>query len=101
VKISLNVQAELELVEGAAYYAREANADIANAFISEFNRSATLLSEFPKLGATWRGRVRRLPLPGAVEQVVRRGHAAALRRKPCAGAYVTRRNATACRSTPT
>jgi hypothetical protein len=24
-----------------------------------------------------------------------------LRRKPCAGAYVLRRNATACRSTPT
>ena len=37
----------------------------------------------------------------AVEQVVRRGHAAALRRQPCAGAYVSRRNAAACRSTPT
>jgi plasmid stabilization system protein ParE len=62
VKVSLNVQAELELVEGAAYYAREANSEIANAFVSEFDRSAKLLSEFPKLGATWRGRVRRLPL---------------------------------------
>jgi len=62
VKISLNVQAELELVEGAAYYAREANADIANAFISEFDRSAKLLADFPKLGATWRGGIRRLPL---------------------------------------
>ena len=62
MKISLNAQAELELVEGAAYYAREANAKIANAFISEFNRSAKLLGEFPKLGSTWRGRIRRLPL---------------------------------------
>jgi plasmid stabilization system protein ParE len=59
VKISLSAQAELELVEGAAYYAREANAEIAEAFISEFDRSARLLSEHPKLGTTWRGRVRR------------------------------------------
>ena len=62
MKVSLNTQAELELVESAAYYARRANADIANAFISEFDRSAKLLGEFPKLGATWRGRIRRLPL---------------------------------------
>lgn len=32
---------------------------------------------------------------------VRRGHAPARRRKPCAGAYVSRRLAAACRSTPT
>lgn len=62
MKISLNARAELELVEGTAYYAREANAEIANAFILEFDRSAKLLGEFPKLGSTWRGRIRRLPL---------------------------------------
>lgn len=62
MKISLNAQAEIELVEGATYYAREANPEIANAFISEFDRSAKLLGEFPKLGSTWRGRIRRLPL---------------------------------------
>ena len=62
MKIFLNDQAELELVEGAAYYAREANAALANAFISEFDRSAKLLGEFPKLGSIWRGRIRRLPL---------------------------------------
>jgi len=62
VKVSLSAQAELELVEGAAYYAREANQDIAEAFISEFDRSARLLGEYPKLGTTWRGRIRRLPL---------------------------------------
>lgn len=62
MKISLNAQAELELVEGAAYYAREASAEIANAFISEFDRSAKLLGEFPQMGSIWRGRIRRLPL---------------------------------------
>ena len=62
MKISLNAQSEIELVEVAAYYAREANPEIANAFISEFDRSARLLGEFPKLGSTWRGRIRRLPL---------------------------------------
>ena len=62
MKISLSAQAELELVEGAAYYAREANVEIAEAFISEFDRSAKLLGEYPKLGTIWRGRIRRLPL---------------------------------------
>jgi plasmid stabilization system protein ParE len=62
VKISLNAQAELELVEGAAYYAREANRELGEAFIAEFDRCARLLGEYPKLGATWRGRIRRFPL---------------------------------------
>lgn len=62
MKISLNAQAELELVEGAAYYAREANRELGEAFIAEFDRSAKLLGEYPRLGATWRGRIRRLPL---------------------------------------
>ena len=62
MKISLHAQAELELVEGAAYYAREASAEIASAFISEFERSAKLLGEFPRLGSLWRGGIRRLPL---------------------------------------
>jgi hypothetical protein len=35
VKISLHAQAELELVEGAAYYAREANRELGEAFIAE------------------------------------------------------------------
>jgi plasmid stabilization system protein ParE len=62
VRISLSAQAELELVEGAAYYAREANPELAEAFISEFDRSARLLDESPRLGTIWRGRIRRLPL---------------------------------------
>ena len=62
MRISLSSEAELELVEGAAYYAREANREIAEAFVSEFDRSAKLLGEYPKLGTIWRGRIRRLPL---------------------------------------
>jgi plasmid stabilization system protein ParE len=62
VKISLSAQAELELVEGATYYAREANRELGEAFIAEFDRCARLLGEYPKLGAMWRGRVRRFPL---------------------------------------
>ena len=54
--------AERDLVEGGLYYSREANADLARAFISEFERSAALLGEQPELGAPWRGEVRRLPL---------------------------------------
>jgi len=45
VKLSLNAQAELELVEGAAYYAREANRELGEAFIAEFDRSAKLLGD--------------------------------------------------------
>lgn len=50
------------MIEGALYYAREANAALGLAFISEFERSAALLIEQSRLGATWRPAVRRLPL---------------------------------------
>lgn len=62
MKVSLAAGAEQELVEGARFYAREANAELGHAFISEFERSATLLLEQSHLGAVWRGSVRRLPL---------------------------------------
>jgi plasmid stabilization system protein ParE len=62
VKVSLAPEAEQELVEGALFYAREASAELGRAFISEFERSAVLLVEQPRLGAVWRGAVRRLPL---------------------------------------
>lgn len=62
MKLALAPQAQQELVEGALFYARESNAQLAQAFISEFERSAALLAEQPQLGAIWRGRVRRLPL---------------------------------------
>lgn len=62
MKVSLTPDAEYELIEGALYYARQANAELGQAFISEFERSAELLVEHPKFGAVWRGTVRRLPL---------------------------------------
>lgn len=62
MKVSLTADAEYELVEGASYYAREANVELGQAFISEFERSIGLLLTHPKLGAVWRGATRRLPL---------------------------------------
>jgi plasmid stabilization system protein ParE len=62
VKVSLAPEAEQDLVEGALFYAREANTELGQAFISEFERSAAILGEQPRLGAVWRGHIRRLPL---------------------------------------
>lgn len=62
MKVSLAPEAEQELIEGALFYVREANAQLGQAFISEFERSAALLVEQPRLGAVWRGTIRRLPL---------------------------------------
>jgi plasmid stabilization system protein ParE len=62
VKISIAPLAEQELVEGARFYAREAGAQLGSAFIAEFERSAALLQEQPRLGAIWHRSVRRLPL---------------------------------------
>lgn len=62
MKVSLAPEAEQELVEGALFYAREANAKLGQAFISEFERTAALLAEQPHLGAIWHGQIRRLPL---------------------------------------
>ena len=56
MKVSINAQAELELTEGAVYYAQKANQFIAEAFLTEFDRSANLLVEHPKFGTPWRGR---------------------------------------------
>jgi plasmid stabilization system protein ParE len=58
---SVSPEAERELVDGAAYYAREANVDLGLAFIAAFERALGLLCERPQLGAPWRNR-RRLPL---------------------------------------
>jgi plasmid stabilization system protein ParE len=60
--VSIHPQAEAELVDGAMFYAREANAALGEAFIAEFARAIELIREHPKLGAQWRGLLRRLPL---------------------------------------
>lgn len=62
MRVSLTSDAGDELTEGALYYAREANAELGQAFLSEFERSIDLLLEHPKFGAVWRGATRRLPL---------------------------------------
>jgi plasmid stabilization system protein ParE len=62
VRVSLAPEAEQELVEGALFYADEASAELGHAFISEFERPAALLADQPRLGAVWRGDIRRLPL---------------------------------------
>ena len=62
MKLSLASEAEQELVESARFYAREANAELGHAFISEFERSTELLLAQPHLGSVWRGVVRRLPM---------------------------------------
>ena len=62
MNVSLTSEADQELVEGAQFYAREAKEELGQAFISEFERSATLLTEQPFLGSVWRGVVRRLPM---------------------------------------
>ena len=62
MKISLAPGAQRELIEGGLFYAREGNAELAEKFLSEFERAATVLGEFPQLGAVWRGRIRRFPL---------------------------------------
>lgn len=62
MNVSLTPEAEQELIEGAGFYAREADAVLGEAFVSEFERSAGLLRGHPELGAVWRGSIRRLPL---------------------------------------
>ena len=62
MRASLTADAEYELIESARYYAREANAELGQAFLSEFERSVELLLEHPKFGAVWRDATRRLPL---------------------------------------
>lgn len=54
--------AGIELVDGAQFYAREGTAELGEDFISEFERSISLLRAHPLLGAVWRGQLRRLPL---------------------------------------
>ena len=62
MKVSLASEAEHELVAGARYYATQANVELGEAFLSEFERSALLLVKYPSFGTKWRGTTRRFPL---------------------------------------
>ncbi|MFO1364492.1 MAG: type II toxin-antitoxin system RelE/ParE family toxin [Burkholderiales bacterium] len=59
---SVSFEAERELIDGALFYAREANAELGLAFIAEFERAIGVLCNYPRLGPVWRGSTRRFPL---------------------------------------
>lgn len=59
---SVSLEAGRELIDGALYYAREANAELGLAFITEFERPVGVLCTYPRLGPVWRGSTRRFPL---------------------------------------
>lgn len=59
---SVSPEAERELIDGAHFYAEEANTELALAFIAEFERAVGMLRAYPRLGPIWRGTTRRFPL---------------------------------------
>ena len=59
---SVSTEADRELTEGALFYAREGNAEVALAFIAEYERVLELLCIHPELGAPWRNGRRRFPV---------------------------------------
>lgn len=59
---SVSLEAERDLIEGALFYAREANAELGLAFVVEFERALGVLCNFPHLGPVWRGTTRRFLL---------------------------------------
>ena len=74
---SLHRGAELDLLEAARFYRREGGAKLANRFLTEFERVAKLLVEFPGLG-TPADELRRIPplnvFPASVISRVTGGH---------------------------
>jgi plasmid stabilization system protein ParE len=59
---SIASEAERELTDTAAYYAREGDRELGLAFIAEVERALDLLCSRPQLGAPWRQDRRRFPL---------------------------------------
>jgi len=62
VKILIHPAAAEELSEAVSFYAERAHKELGLALIAEFEHSINLLSDFPELGAVWRGSARRLLL---------------------------------------
>ena len=60
--VSVSPEAERELIDGAFFYAEQANTELGLAFIAEFERALEILREHPNLGAPWRALTRRFPL---------------------------------------
>ena len=59
---SVSPEADRELTDGALFYSREGNAEVASAFIAEYERVLELLCAHPGLGALWRSDRRRIPV---------------------------------------
>lgn len=62
MRVSLADEAERELTAAARHYADRAGVELGEAFLLEFERSARLLADHPRVGTKWRGATRRLPL---------------------------------------
>jgi len=61
VIVSLAEEAERELIDGARFYAEQANVDLGLAFVTEFERSLEILVAHPALGTPWSTKTRRFP----------------------------------------
>ncbi|MGE0557254.1 MAG: type II toxin-antitoxin system RelE/ParE family toxin [Burkholderiales bacterium] len=59
---SVSPEADRELTEGGAFYAREGGRELGLAFIAEFERSLNFLCLHPHIGALWRNDKRRFSL---------------------------------------
>ena len=59
---SVSPEADRELTECARFYAREADARLAEEFLQEFERALSLLCNHPEIGARWREKHRRFSL---------------------------------------
>jgi plasmid stabilization system protein ParE len=62
VIISISPEAEHELVDGALFYAEQADPELGLAFIAEFERVLEILRDQPNLAAPWSAMTRRFPL---------------------------------------
>ena len=60
--VSLAEEAEVELTDGAIFYATHGDYSLGVAFISEFENVLHLITEHPELGTPWRAHSRRFPL---------------------------------------
>jgi plasmid stabilization system protein ParE len=59
VKLVIVPLALAELHDATDFYAERANRELGLAFVTEFERTATMVLENPMLGAVFRGRIRR------------------------------------------
>jgi toxin ParE1/3/4 len=62
VKVSILPEALAELQQAKWFYTEQANSDLGEVFLGEFERSIAALIEHPLVGIVWRAGTRRLPL---------------------------------------